>query len=153
MAARFTQEKLDRMVEAARASDHPYRVLEGGKFKLSASAARAIVVAHGLSKSKPEVREAAQKTIARWLEAGAISGKAKAAPKPEPKADESDAVIKVDEPQAVEVPEAAAAGVDAAYAEAEKHRRAPRKRAPRQTGEASDTARAIAANRITAPSA
>jgi hypothetical protein len=168
VAAKF-EERLDRMVEVAREAERPYKALEGKPFNLSASVARTIVVGSGLSKSSDEVRDREVKRIAKWREQGRFGpAKAKAMLKiekvaksepiaqvaePEPKADEPDTVIKVDEPQAVEVPEAAAAGVDAAYAEAEKHRRAPRKRAPRKTGEASDTAKAIAANRITAPSA
>jgi hypothetical protein len=114
-----------------------------------------------LSKSSDEVREREAKRIAKWREQGGFTpAKAKAMlnsekvaksepiakVEPEPKADEPDAVIQLDDPEAIEVPEAAAAGVDAAYAEAEKTRKRPSRR-PRKDGQASDTAKAIAVNR------
>jgi hypothetical protein len=151
MAARkFDQERLDKMIEAAKGSERPYKTLESKPWSLSPGIARTIVVGSGLSRSDDAVREREAKRIAKWREQGGF-GKPKAAAKPkapkaEPTADEPDTVIKVDEPQAVEVPEAAAAGVDAAYAEAEKTRKRP-SRKPLKDGQGSDTAKAIAANR------
>jgi hypothetical protein len=148
MATRkFDQARLDQLVEAAKGSEHPYRTLEGKRFNLSSSVARTLVVGSGLSKSAPEVLEREATRIAKWLEQGSIGPSKAAKPKAKPKVEKPDAVIKIDEPEAIEFPEAAATGVDAANAEAEKHRSAPRKRAPRKTGEASGTAKAIASNR------
>jgi hypothetical protein len=129
MARKFTQERLDELVEAATASERPYASLEGKPFNLSVSVARTLVVGSGLSRSDPAVREREAARIKRWLEAGTIGGKPR--PQPNPKA----------EPPAIEIPEAVAEAV------AEHAEKATRKRAPRKTGEASDTAKAIAKER------
>jgi hypothetical protein len=141
MASKF-EERLDKMIEAARASEHPYAALEGKPFNLSASIARTLVVGSCLSKSAPEVVEREKARIARWLEAGAIGGKPKAAPKPkaEPKASEG---THPEQDAVIAIPHEAAAGVDAAYEEA---RNRPARKA-RKDGQASDTAKAIARNR------
>jgi hypothetical protein len=148
MAARkFNRARLDQLVEAAKASEHPYAALEGKPFNLSASIARTLVVGSGLSKSADEVREREKARIAKWLEAGAIGGKPKAAPKP--KAEQTpesapDAEAAAD--GAIKIPEAAASAIDKAYEKARVAHKA-RKGDPRKDGEASDTAKAIAANR------
>jgi hypothetical protein len=140
MAARkFDQNRLDQLVEAAKASERPYAALEGKPFNLSASVARTLVVGSGLSKSAPEIVIREKARIARWLEQGDVGAKPKAA-KSEP----------ADVPEAIEVPDAVKAALDANAVAAEKHRRAPRSRAPRKTGEASGTAKEIAANRAEA---
>jgi hypothetical protein len=138
------EDRLDRMIEAAKGSERPYKTLEGKPWSLSPGIARTIVVGSGLSKSAPEVREREAKRIARWREHGGFAP-AKAKPTAaKPKTAKQKAGPKAEEPgPSVEIPEAAAAGVDAAYAEAEK----TRKRAPRKTGEGSAVAKAIAANR------
>jgi hypothetical protein len=89
MAARkFDQNRLDQLVEAAKASERPYAALEGKPFNLSASLARTLVVGSGLSKSAPKVVEREKARIARWLEQGQI-GPTKVTPKPaKPKADQ-----------------------------------------------------------------
>ena len=126
MAARkFDQARLDQLVEVAKADPHAYRVLEG-RFKLSASVARTLVVGSGLSKSRPEVTERERARIARWLEQGHI-GPPKAKPKPAKLKAEPEVVV-VDEPQ----PEA----IDA--------EKAARKRGQRKDGQASPLAREIA---------
>jgi hypothetical protein len=129
MAARkFDQERLDKLVEAAKASERPYAALEGKPFNLSASVARTIVVGSGLSKSAPELRKRERERIKRWL-----SDEPAKQPKPRKKA--------AARPDPVEIPEAVAEAVTA------RHKRSTRKHAPSKTGEPSDTAKAIAASR------
>jgi hypothetical protein len=139
MAARkFDQNRLDQLVEAAKASERPYAALEGKRFNLSASVARTLVVGSGLSKSAPEVREREAKRIAKWLEQGAISA-AKA--KPKAKAAAKPAGRKTDEP-AIVIPD------EGAEAFTEHAERAARNRSrTKKDGQASETAKAIAASR------
>jgi tRNA A37 N6-isopentenylltransferase MiaA len=140
VAAKF-EERLDRMVEVAREAERPYKALEGKPFNLSSSVARTLVVGSGLSKSAPEIVEREKARIAKWLEQGAIGpAKARVAmPKAaKPTAEKPDAVIAIPE----EVAEAVAEHQERATG-----RKPTRKRAPRKTGEASETAKAIAVNR------
>lgn len=148
MATRkFDQERLDKLVEAAKASERPYAALEGKRFNLSSSIARTLVVGSGLSKSAPKVVEREKARIAKWLEQGQI-GPAKAKPKAV-QVPESAPDTEAAPDEAIEIPDAAAAGVDAAYAEAEKARKRSRK--PRKTGEGSELAKEIAATRQAKP--
>jgi len=144
MASKF-EARLDRMIEAAKASDRPYRTLGDKPWNLSAGNARTIVVGSGLSKSSDEVREREAKRIAKWVEQGQIAAKAKPkAAKPRAvQVPESAPDTKAAPDEAIEIPDAATAGVDAAYAEAEKARKRSRK--PRKTGEGSELAKEIAA--------
>jgi hypothetical protein len=145
MAARkFDQNRLDQLVKAAKASEHPYAALEGKPFDLSASVARTLVVSSGLSKSAPEIVEREKARIAKWLEQGQI-GPAKAKPKAV-QVLESGTDTEAAQDESIAIHDAAAAGVDAAYTEAKKARkRASRK--PRKDGQPSDTAKAIAKSR------
>jgi hypothetical protein len=142
MAARkFDQNRLDQLVEAAKASERPYAALEGKPFNLSASVARTLVVGSGLSKSAPKVVEREKTRIAKWLEQGSI-GPAKATPK-------------AAKPKAVQVPESAPDNsggsgrgdrVPKAVAEAvtEHAQKATRTRGQRKDGQASALAQEIA---------
>lgn len=77
----LTQERLDRLVAAAKGSEHPYRTLQGQPFNLPPGVVRTLVVGSGLSKSRPDVVAAERARIQSWLEQGQIPVK----PKPKPK--------------------------------------------------------------------
>jgi len=154
MATKKFEERLDRMVEAAKGSEHPYRTLEAKPWSLSASIARTIVVGSGLSKSSDEIREQNAQRIANWREQGGFTAPKKAPKATQPKATrpkvvpvpESAPDVEQAPDEAIQIPDAVQEAVDRNAAEAEKHR-SPRKRAPRKTGEASEVAKAIAQNR------